>query len=396
MIKCEYCGAMVDERAAFCPQCGAPVKTSDVSPSVKEFERLLIETSDSNKIEYVRRNSFESASTMGKIIWILFWIVLWPVLIFVYIFRRFGFSSKSLTPNESKRANIISNYVFDGDRKTLHEALLFIETQIDILAEMKKDGYTSFWLNLWTSKAEQVYEKSKTSVGEDATFKEVFDRIKPRSEKLINKTRLSFGLFFIAAAVAVIIMAYTVAQPYIYRHNLINGTNTPTISLKRMQDKNEIDAKNVKISGILGRCFDPGNQNVVLEFKDDRKFIEMTMSVICKKSFSEEIRNEIANAYPDTEPEDFLSGDFVLNGSIYDYMGSYGMGEIMAQDSFIELLNAQPGDEVEIHLLHEIKVYDRDEDIKRVMEVSSFILSVEVTYSNNASGEEEFTYKTLR
>ena len=395
MIKCEYCGAMVNENDAFCPQCGAPIKVSDVSPSVKEFERLLIETSDSNKIEYVRRNSFESASTMGKIIWILFWIVLWPVLIFVYIFRRFGFSSKSLTPNESKRAGIISNYVFDGDRKTLHEALLFIETQIDILAEMKKDGYTSFWLNLWTSKAEQVFEKSKSSVGEDATLKEVFDRIKPRSEKLINKTRLGFVVSLLAAFAAVVIIGFTIAQPYMYTYNIVHDTGVVPLTIKGVKEKNTIDAKNVSVAGLLGNCFEAADQDAHLEFKDDYKYLDVTMAVVCTKSLSDEIDGRLADKIQDFDNEKILSGVFKLNGSVYNYIGDYGLGEIQGKEIFEDLMHAQPGDEIQIHLINEVKSYDRAEDYKKVMEVSNFILTLELTYTNEL-GNDKYEFETVK
>ena len=395
MIKCEYCGALVNENDSFCPQCGAPVKVSDVSPSVKEFERLLIETGDSDKIEYVRRNSFESASTMGKILWILFWIVLWPILIFVYIFRRFGFSAKNLTPNESKRANIISNYVFDSDRKTLHESLLFIETQIDILAEMKKDGYTNYWINLWTSKAEQVYEKSKTSVGEDAALKEIFDRIKKRSKNLINNTKLFFSVALVLAAAAVIFIGYTIAQPFAYTYNIVHDTGVVPVTMKGVQSTNDIDASKVSVAGIMGDCFKAADQDVHLEFVDDYKYLDMTMAVVCKKSLSDEIDFRLADKIENFDNENYLSGVFKLNGAVYNYLGDYDMGGIQAKEVFNELLKAQPGDEIQIHLLNEVKSYDRAEDYKKVMEVSNFVISMELTYTNKHDADN-YEFETLK
>ena len=58
------------------------------------------------------------------------------------------------------------------------------------------------------------------------------------------------------------------------------------------------------------------------------------------------------------------------------------------------MLHAQPGDEFEIHLINEVKSYDRAEDYKKVMEVSNLILTIELTYVTDNS-EDNFAYEKI-
>ena len=395
MSNCEYCGALIKSTDAFCPQCGAPIKGADISESVKEFERLLIEAGGTDKIEYSRRNSFEEASVPGKILWIFLWIAFWPILIFVYIFSKYNFGTKNLTPSESKRANIISNYTFSNERKTLLEALVFIETQIDILAEHKPVAYSKYWINLWTSKAEQVFSKANLAVGEDPTIGEIFNRIKDRSEKLVKKTGLMFAAKLVIAVVAVGLIAYAVFQPLIYTYNIIYDTGAVPVTMKGVKKNNTISAANVSVAGILGDCFKAADQDAVLEFKDDYKYLDVTMAVICTKSLSDEIDGKLADKIENFDNEDYLSGVFKLNGAVYNYLSDYELGGIQAKEVFEQLLHAQPGDEIPVHLLVEVKSYDRAEDYKKVMEVSNLMISLELTYTNKQD-KDNYEFETLK
>ena len=395
MSKCDYCGALLQPTDSFCPQCGAPVKEADISESVKEFERLLIEAGGTDKIEYQRRNSFEEASVAGKICWIFLWILFWPIFVFIYIFMKYSFGPKNLTPSESKRANIISNYTFSNDRKTLLEALIFIETQIDILAELRRDAYSKYWINLWTSKAEQVASKAKLSVGEDVTINEIFTRIKSRSKKLVSETGVAFVAKLVVAASVTAFLVYSVIQPFVYRYNIVYDTGAIPQKVKAVEDKNVISAGNVSTAGFLGTCFKAANKEAVLEFKDDHKYLEVTMTVICTNSMSDEIDKKLADKIADFDNKDILSGVFRLNGTVSNYMGDYGLGEIKAKENFTELLRAKPGDEVQIHLLNEVKSYDRAEDYEKVMNVSNLILTMELTYTNEL-GDDNYEFETLR
>ena len=151
---------------------------------------------------------------------------------------------------------------------------------------------------------------------------------------------------------------------------------------------------NVSVAGILGTCFETGGEDAHLEFKDDYKYLDVTMSVICTKSLSDEIDSRMSDKMEDFDNEDFLSGVFALNGAVYNYIGDYGLGDIQGKEMFTKMLHAQPGDEFEIHLINEVKSYDRAEDYKKVMEVSNLILTLELTYVTDNS-EDNFAYEKI-
>ncbi len=391
MSKCEYCGALIAPGEKFCSSCGAPVPGEKVSDSVKTFERMLIEAGGGDKISYLRRSPFAEASVPGKIGWILLWILFFPIMVLVFIVSRHRISPKQLSESDNKRVNIISNYTFANDRDTLLEALIFIQNQIDILCDMKKDGYTAFWLNLWTSKAEQTYEKSKAAFGNDAKIEEIFQKIKKQSGQHITKTNGLFVTKIIAATAAMIIAVYAVLQPYIYIYRAVTNTEIIPGRLSHMNQRNEIQASNIMLSGLLDTCFEVGDKNAILEFKDENKYLDVTFNLVCKKNLEDEVNKKLIDNIPDLDPYDPLSGVFYLNGALADYMGKYDIGAIKAQDVFESMLKAQPGDAVEVHLLHEVKTYDETSDFKKVMEVSNLMFSISLTYKQDlGNGELEF------
>ncbi len=116
MNNCEYCGALLAPGDKVCSRCGAPVSGERISESVKNFESLLIDASDGNSISYLRKSTFGSATLMKKIGIILLWIIFFPIMLFVYIFRKYIVSSRSLTKSDNIKANIIGNYAFLNQR----------------------------------------------------------------------------------------------------------------------------------------------------------------------------------------------------------------------------------------------------------------------------------------
>ena len=407
MSSCEYCGSIIAPGHTVCPKCGASVKSGDISESVKEFEKLLIETSDTDNIDYLRKSSFEDASIWGKIGWIVLWIFTWPVMIFVYLISRNQASVKMLTPSEIKRSNIISNYLFTNDRKTLLEALIFIQTQIDILGEMKKDGYMQYWVNLWTSKAEQVYKKAQISVGEDEKIEEIYKKIKKESERLNGVKAANFSVKLVLASMVLIIAFISVAAPIKYVSRVAYGNNNavqnPSVSggvepdtsvtrdsndkalvstvISRTEKHNEFANKNVIFSGILGQCFEMTSDKAIIDLTDNDTKMELTLTVKCKKKLSEEIDKKMEGKLPEYELDDPLSGVFYINHPVGCYMSDYNLEGVVATELFNTLLNAQPGDEIEYHLIHILNDIYPPEEYTNIMTSSTLAVGMTVTYS---------------
>ena len=394
MSSCEYCGSIIPREQTVCPKCGASVKSGDVSESVKEFERLLIETSDTDNINYLRKSSFEDASLLGKIGWIIIWLFTWPVMMFVYIFKRNSTSTKMLTPSEIKRSNIISNYLFTNDRKTLLEALIFIQTQIDIFSEMKKDGYMQYWVNLWTSKAEQVYEKAKISVGEDAKIEEIYRKIKKESERL-NGLKTTFFLIKLVLATTAFVAAFIIiSTPFRIARSVLTDEVVIDRSIKRTEKLNEISADNVVIAGVFGQCFELASDKAVIELTDDDTKMEVTVTVKCKKPLADEIAKKIDGKIPDYNVYKPLSGTFFINHPIGCYFSDYNLEGVVATELYNQLLNAEPGDVLDFHLIHLVDDIYPPQEYTNVMTSSTLALSLEATFSHGSG--DDFIYETVK
>ena len=59
------------------------------------------------------------------------------------------------------------------------------------------------------------------------------------------------------------------------------------------------------------------------------------------------------------------------------------------------MLAAQPGDVIDVHLIHDIQTYDRSEDLKKVMEVSNLTVSLSLTYTKEL-GNDEYEFPTVK
>ena len=164
-----------------------------------------------------------------------------------------------------------------------------------------------------------------------------------------------------------------------------------------MQQKNEIDVSNIMLSGLLDTCFSVGDDNAYLEFMDDDKYLDVTLSLVCKSSLVDEINSQLLDKIPELDPYDPLTGVFFLNGAVAEYMGKYSIGEIQATDLFETMLKAKPGDKIDVHLLHEVQTYDQTSDFERVMEVSNLLFSISLTYKHiTGSGDEDLEFLTIK
>ena len=150
------------------------------------------------------------------------------------------------------------------------------------------------------------------------------------------------------------------------------------------------------LSGLLDSCFSVGNDNACLEFKDNDKFLDITFSLVCKSSLLDEINSQLLEKIPELEPFEPLTGVFFFNGALAEYMGKYSIGEIQATDLFETMLRANPGDKIDVHILHEIQTYDQTSSFEKVMEVSNLLFSMSLTYKHAIEDDEnEYEFLTI-
>ena len=54
----------------------------------------------------------------------------------------------------------------------------YIKNKIRITAELKADKDSLYWSNIWLNKAEQLYSKSRVSLGNDTIVEQIYQDIK--------------------------------------------------------------------------------------------------------------------------------------------------------------------------------------------------------------------------
>ena len=216
--------------------------------------------------------------------------------------------------------------------------------------------------------------------------------VKTAPEKFFKKKSTWIAIVSLAVAVIVMwIVYYNVLRPEIIYNKVMSGVDLDPGKTDKVAQHNEIAADKIMLSGLLDTCFDVGDKNAVLDFIDEGTHIDVTFSVVCKKNLEEVVNSKLQDSIPDFDPYDPLSGVFFLNGTVPEYMGKYSLEGVRAQDQFEELLKANPGDVINVHLIHEVQTYDTSKDFKQIMEVSNLVVSMSLTYKKELSnGEMDF------
>jgi hypothetical protein len=213
-----------------------------------------------------------------------------------------------------------------------------------------------------------------------------------KKAKPVNK--LVVGII-IAAAIIIGATSYFVIRPKILYYKIMHGIELDPGKTDKVSNYNEIDEENIMLTGVIAKCFEVGNQDAILKFTSDKKQIDCTMSVVCKKNLRDEVRSQLEDTLPGFNPDEPMTGVFYLNGIIPEYIEKYSAEGLRATDQYLAMLDAQPGDVVDVHLIHDIDTYDRAEDLKKVMEVSNLTVSLSLTYTKEL-GNDQYEFPTVK
>lgn len=376
--KCPNCGEVISGFIVTCPSCGMDLNSVEVPDSVKEFEKRLSATGS----EYGGGKGWGAWSIGKKIGWIVLWIYFFPIMFVYYFISRFSFNSHKLSQQEAMRASVVESYTFSNDKETVYEALFFIRNQIDVLEGIEKSAYRNFWVNIWLSKATQIYSKAKTSLGADSNIESLYAEISKKANKLKNQvTRQSF--IIIGIAVAIIFVLFV--RPKITRVDKQNKNEAKIEkALAEMPETNTISRDRVLLSGVYGKCFKVGEEDAVIEINKDTNTVTIKYVVECKKSLTSEIEERMEKAGITKDISDSFSVYYELNGEIRIYVRSYGMEGLTATTNYEKLLEAEEGDRIEIELISEYSANDID-DYVMLMTTNKMICSLHVNYSDTGS-----------
>lgn len=190
VIKCPACGEEIPSFTAICPACGHEINSARVSSAIKEFSMLINQADEAiANSPTAPKNGWNSWSTWVKIGWVILNIYTLCVPFLIYtIIPLFGIGTmSSLTAEEKKKAQLISNYTFPNDRESILEALLFIKVQMESLASGKIDRNVYRWMGIWKSKASQLYEKAEAMFKGDVIANNAFTDVLS-CEKKVNRS----------------------------------------------------------------------------------------------------------------------------------------------------------------------------------------------------------------
>ena len=162
IYKCPNCGEHLKSFTTVCPSCGYEIRGANNQSFVKEFAKQL------DEIEYM------------------------PFIKGIFI-----------GDTKSKKANFIMNYTVPNTKEDLLEFMIFATSNINY-DDLDDGGEKKAIADAWMAKIEQIYEKAKSSFGNDADFARIEEMYKKRNEAVKRKKLklilaiVGFIIFFIA------------------------------------------------------------------------------------------------------------------------------------------------------------------------------------------------------
>ena len=402
MAFCSNCGTSLLDKVKFCPTCGtalmvpksAEVKT-DETGSVREFERLLLETGNGDYINYLSKGLWSTWGPFRKVCWIILWILFFPIMAILYLIKSFKFNKNKLKPNELRRANIVENYVFASDNQTSLEALYFIKGQLDQLENISKNSYMAFWVKLWKNKATQIFEKS-FSISEDPAIQEIYDEIDVQASALLDMNKKRYAARFVILVLLLLgISTLNIVVPRLAYKKYVGVYEISELKAKTwlnsMNKTNTIAAENVQFYGIMEECFEAADDAQLSLLVED-ELIQVDMELTCKEDFGAKVNNELAENNIDATMMEYKWGEFFLNGNNVAYIGTYGPERVAGATAYQKLLKAKPGDVVKIKLYCDIITsYNYGlEDAESLMKTDNLLMGVDTTYYNGEDNYEDY------
>lgn len=206
IIKCPSCGARLTSYTAICPDCGHELNSTRISDSLSLFIKEINECDQ--KISCSKEENgtgWSKWEPWQKVGWVLLNII--TLAIPLLIINLIG--KPSLIKEEKIKASKINNYTFPNNRGAILEALSFIESKVIFLSKEKISANSHYWLNLWTTKADQLYKNAEVLFPNDAIANERYNNIKRINKEFNKKNRKRKTIIIICI---VLILSYVIGS----------------------------------------------------------------------------------------------------------------------------------------------------------------------------------------
>lgn len=177
--KCPNCGAVLQSFVAVCPVCGYEVRNADTPQTLQEFannvswyERLIANTPQA-------ATGWSSWSGTKQVLWVLLNIAFLGIPLVIYLVLPLVKlrSNPKLSSEEQQLTSYIENFPFPNDRESILATLIYIKDKIDFLSKGKISRKTSYWMNIWSAKAEQIKQKADMLLPGDGIVAQSYSEI---------------------------------------------------------------------------------------------------------------------------------------------------------------------------------------------------------------------------
>lgn len=181
IYKCPNCGDVIPSFHRNCPRCGFELRETKASSAVKEFARKIEELEALRKEEKSHSGFFDKVASIS--------------------------TSSSI---DKQIISLIKNFTVPNTKEDLLEFMILATSNIEAGAYNQYNGVKPRKLELneaWLSKAKQVYQKAKSSYGNEKDFgliQELYNNCKGDINKEKNK---GFKTLLVLIIVVVLLMA---------------------------------------------------------------------------------------------------------------------------------------------------------------------------------------------
>lgn len=273
VIKCPSCGANLKSFEGVCESCGHEINSQELDDSLEEFIDAINKCDEkiAGEPDPIKKG-FATWSSSVKVLWIIINIftlfvplVLYLVLPVIKIFLSKQ-TEPDLSANEKRKASLVENYAFPNEREAIVEALMFIKSKMAFLETEKASKKTLFFTNLWSTKAEQLNEKSKVVLKDDPIVKKTYSEILNSKNTIYSaaKSRGMIALFglvvYVVLAVLVALLAMFSIKESVDNFKALNRVNTPVTD--SAENKNNTGVYSYDIRNYVGKnAMDVGKQD---------------------------------------------------------------------------------------------------------------------------------------
>ncbi len=205
--KCPNCGEVIDAFTARCPACGFELNSKRVSSVLQDFinevnacEQMIANSPQAGKTGWT---SWSKSKRFWWVVFNIFFLCI-PLAVYVALPLVMVNNTPKLTVEEKRMASLVENFPFPNDRESILSALVFAKEKIDFISKETVNRKTAYWMRLWCAKAEQLKQKADLLFPNDPIVKESYSEISADETRVNKILRIKAIVGLVILVVAII------------------------------------------------------------------------------------------------------------------------------------------------------------------------------------------------